>query len=72
MGYSLPDTDLSFRYLLANSLVKNRQLRWIRVYDPASETLARYTNFASATLRSRRQFEAVQHHFADAAGSDFM
>jgi hypothetical protein len=34
IGYSLPDTDLAVRYLLANSLVQNRYLDSIRVVDP--------------------------------------
>ena len=56
IGYSLPDTDLSFRYLLATSLSKNHDLRSVIVLDPDEETQQRYRAFISTVLATQGRF----------------
>jgi hypothetical protein len=63
IGYSLPETDLSFRFLLARSLSKNADLRMVTVVDPSSQTLSRYQAFISTALKSRQRFRPLNQHF---------
>ena len=66
IGYSLPETDLFFRYLLANALVHNEILQAVSVLDPAQQTRERYASFVSEALRNQGKFQAIDNVFQNA------
>ncbi len=54
IGYSLPETDSYFKYLLAIALSENESLRNIIVVDPAGDAIEqRYSTFLTPNFRKR-------------------
>ncbi len=64
IGYSLPDTDSFFKYLLALGVAENGSLQQIIVVNPDKEAHQRYQNFI-ATHFKRRSFELREEKFED-------
>ncbi len=69
IGYSLPDIDLSFRYLLANSLAVNKNLLSIHVQDSSPATMKRYEDFLAPVLKDQGKFHRSQTRFEDTPGA---
>ncbi len=63
IGYSLPETDLGFRYLLANSLLANQELQDIVVMDPSQDTRRRFASFFADALKSQQRYVEVAQSF---------
>lgn len=66
IGYSLPETDLSFRYLLASCLANNEILESVSVLDPDPATRDRYRRFVSEALRNQQKFHPIDNVFQNA------
>lgn len=66
IGYSLPESDLFFRYLLASALAKNETLQSVTVLDRGGDTLRRYGGFFSEALRSQQKFRPMENLFENA------
>ena len=56
IGYSLSETDLSFRYLLANSFLANQRLPEVLVFDPDPVTRRRYSGFFADILKNQDRY----------------
>ena len=65
VGYSLPETDLSVRYLLANSLTANPNLGSIIVKDPSPDTLARYSTLIAEPFKRQKKLQELPSPFPD-------
>lgn len=65
IGYSLPETDLSFRYLLADSVADNAALRNIFVIDPAETTMQRYESFISEPFKRQGKLQMFRNRVED-------
>lgn len=63
VGYSLPDSDLFFRYLLASALARNTILQTVKVLDPSEVVLERYKSFFSEALRNQHKFIPIKNSF---------
>jgi hypothetical protein len=63
-SYSLPETDMFFRYLFALGSVGPGRVRRFWVFNPDSTVKARFEGLAGAELKSRFEFHATT--FADA------
>jgi hypothetical protein len=66
IGFSLPDSDLFFRYLLASALARNTTLQTVKVLDPSEVVLERYKSFFSEALRNQHKFIPIKNSFENA------
>ena len=64
IGYSLPETDSFFKYLLALGLSENDSLQQIIVVNPDEGAQERYHNFMAPHFK-RRSFESCTKKFED-------
>lgn len=52
-GYSLPDTDQFFRFLVSMGTLHNRQLRRFWIFDPNPEVRDRFLRFSGPSLKPK-------------------
>ena len=66
MGYSLPESDLFFRYLFALGTVGDAHLRRFWVFDPNPEVEKRYRKLIGKGIKGKFKFESKTGKFGDA------
>jgi hypothetical protein len=63
IGYSLPETDVGFRYLLANSLLANQLFPAVAVMDPDPIARERYDRLFADVLKQQGRYIAFDATF---------
>ena len=62
VGYSLPDSDQFFKYLLGLALARNNEISEIYVVNPSDEVIDRFKQFFSQHLHHRIQYQPRRTH----------
>jgi len=60
IGYSMPETDAFFKYMLASALAKNRAIDRVVVVNPDPDVIEHYAQLFQRPFRDRR-FSPIRH-----------